>query len=456
MHHPGRRFHRWGGPGAWFAVALLLATTAEGAFAVERAYGTATFPCPPALRPRVDFWIRIFTEYDGSQRVIHDARYPWVVYEIVPVGDLDQKRIKKLIDQRKDYYGHLLDRLSSRPSALWSAEERRVAALLDSVPAGARFTGARERIRSQPGIRDQFRLGLQRAGRYRELMEAVFDSAGVPREILLLPHVESSFHPGAVSKAGAVGLWQFMPATGRKYLRVEAELDERLDPVRSTEAAARYLRAAYNELGTWPLAVVSYNHGVAGMSRARLVTGSTEIDRVLLGYDGPGFGFASQNFYCEFLAAIEVSSRPEQYFDGEVAPDPPWSAAEYRLPDYVRWPTLARAFGVDPDELATLNPAVGPSYRSGRRPVPRGYVLRLPVESGLDLTSKYESIPRSERHDRATAASYRVRTGDTLGSIAQRHRIPLSALLRLNGLHRRSVIRPGQLLALPESAGAGS
>lgn len=231
--------------------------------------GTGVFPCPPALAPRVNFWVRIFTEFEGHQRVIHDARYPWIVYEVLDVTDLDQKAIKAKVGQRKEYYGHLLERLASRPASLWSAEERRVAALLDSVPEGARFTGARERVRSQPGIKEQFRLGLQRAGRFQDAMHAVLDSIGVPRELACLPHVESSYHPGAVSKAGAVGLWQFMPATGRRYLRVQNDLDERLDPIRATEAAARYLKDAQRELGSWPLAVVSYNHGVAGVSRAR-------------------------------------------------------------------------------------------------------------------------------------------------------------------------------------------
>jgi membrane-bound lytic murein transglycosylase D len=331
-----------------------------------------------------------------------------------------------------------------------------VAALLDSVPPGARFTAARERIRSQPGIRDQFLLGLQRAGRYQETLEAVLDSLRVPREIACLPHVESSFHPGAVSKAGAVGLWQFMPATGRRFLRVQSDLDERLDPIRATEAAARYLLAAREELGSWALAVVSYNHGVAGVSRARQATASTEIDRVLLGYDGPGFGFASQNFYCEFLAAIEVSSRPERYFAGEIVPDLPLVAMEYTLPDYVRWPTLARAFGVETEALAALNPAVGPSYRSGRRPLPRGYILRLPVDTGNDLAGRYAEIPASERWDRAPRPEgYRVRPGDTLGAIARRHRIPLRSLLQLNDLRSNSIIRPGQVLVLPDAANPG-
>jgi len=418
-----------------------------------RAYGTEAFPCPPELAPRVRFWVDVFTRYSKDQRVLHDARYPWVIYEVLEVPGWTQPQIKALLDERKAHYAAVLDRLAKEPVAHRTPEDRRVAALLDSVPSGARYTTAKERIRSQPGIREQFRLGLQRSGRYLPVMDALFDSLAIPRELAFLPHVESSFHPGAVSKVGATGLWQFMPATGRRYLRVTTDLDERLDPLRATEAAARYLMEAKRTLGTWPQAVVSYNHGVAGVLRAQKSTGSTDIARILLEYDGPGFGFASQNFYCEFLAAIEVARHPQEYFDGEIVPDLPLVASEYTLPDFVHWPTLVRAFRTTSEVLAELNPAVGPSYHSGRRPLPRGYVLRLPARQPSEVAALYAAIPAAERFDRIPVPeTYRVKRGDTLGSIARRHHVSLTALLRANHLKKSSVIRPGQRLVLPQGA----
>ena len=412
-------------------------------------YGTEQFPCPPQLEARVYFWVRIFTEFGKDQRVIHDSRYPWVIYEIADVTGLNQPQVKLRVARRKDHYATLLDHLAGRSSATFNGEEKRVADLLAGVPEAGRYALPHERIRSQSGIREQFIDGLRRSGTYRPGVEAILDSLGVPRELACLPHVESGYYPGATSKAGAKGLWQFMPRTGKRFLRVERDLDERVDPIRATEAAARYLLDAHATLGTWPLAVVSYNHGVGGILRARSKVGCTDIDRILLEYDGPAFGFASQNFYCEFLAALEVASNPSKYF-GAIRLDPPLACVEFPLPDPVRWDWLLRAFSVESERLAALNPAVGRYYTSGRRQLPRGYVLRLPPERATDAAQRWTVVPANARlADSSSGDGYRVRPGDTLGSIAILHGVSLATLLKANGLQATAVIRPGQLLALP-------
>ncbi len=434
---------------AWIAALGIITTWGRPAPAQAAGYGTSDFPCPPELEPRVTFWVRVFTEFDQNQRVIHDTRYPWVIYEIADVTGLNQPQIKLRVARRKDHYAELLSGMAKRQSANFTAEEKRVAALLANVPEAGRYALPRERIRSQSGIRDQFREGLRRSGTYRPAVEAIFDSLGVPRELACLPHVESAYHPAATSKAGAKGLWQFMPETAKRFLRVEKEFDERVDPIRATEAAAHYLLGAYATVGTWPLAVVSYNHGVNGILRAREMVGCTDIDRILLEYDGPAFGFASQNFYCEFLAAIAVSSDPARYF-GSVHLDPPLQCVEFRLPDPVRWEWLLRAFSIESERLSALNPAVGRSFTSGRRALPRGYILRLPPERTADVAERWTVIPASARRDDPPPPrGYRVRRGDTLGGIATRHGTTLSSLLKANGLRRDSIIRPGQWLALP-------
>ena len=435
----------WIGFGLLFLLALLCPRTAWG-------YGTEQFPCPPELKARVGFWVRIFTEFGKDQRVIHDTRYPWVIYEIADVTAMSQPQVKLRVSRRKDHYATLLAHMAGRPSANFTAEEKRVAALLAGVPEAGRYALPRERIRSQSGVREQFLDGLRRSGTYRPAVEAILDSLGVPPELACLPHVESGYHPGATSKAGARGLWQFMPSTGKRFLRVERDFDERVDPIRATEAAAHYLLDAYATLGTWPLAVVSYNHGVGGIMRARSTVGCSDIERILLEYDGPAFGFASQNFYCEFLAALEISSNPSRYFTA-VRIDPPLACTEFRLPDPVRWDWLLAAFSVESAQLSALNPAVGRSYTSGRHPLPRGYILRLPPERAADAAQRWTVVPASARvADSSPVGRYRVRPGDTLGSIAIRHRVSLATLLKANGLRATSIIRPGQVLALPEAA----
>src|SRR5439155_792023 len=107
-----------------------------------------------------------------------------------------------------------------------------------------------------------------------------------------LPHLESSFDLRAYSKAGAAGIWQFIPATGRRFMRVDALVDERRDPFASTRAAALYLREVHRLLNSWPLAITAYNHGPQGMARAVRQVGTTDIASIIRQYDGMAFGFA--------------------------------------------------------------------------------------------------------------------------------------------------------------------
>jgi len=134
--------------------------------------------------------------------------------------------------------------------------------------------GADERVRVQRGLRERFRRGVEISGRYEPAFREAFRAAGLPEDLVYLPHVESSYQLRAVSSAGATGVWQFMPATGRSYMHVGSAVDERWTLLVSAKAAARYLDEAYSRLGTWPLAITSYNHGVGGMARAKAEHGS--------------------------------------------------------------------------------------------------------------------------------------------------------------------------------------
>ena len=149
----------------------------------------------------------------------------------------------------------------------------------------------------------------------------VLEQHGVPEEIAALPHVESSFNPAAYSKVGAAGLWQFMPSTAKRFMRVDGVVDERLDPYSATEAAANLMLYNYRLLGSWPLAVTAYNHGPGGLRRAQEELGTSDIAVIVKRYQGATFGFASRNFYVAFLAALEVDRNAEKYF-GPIAPLP--------------------------------------------------------------------------------------------------------------------------------------
>src|SRR5262249_10547620 len=165
--------------------------------------------------------------------------------------------------------------------------------------------------------------GLVRSWAYLPEIERVFADAGLPSELTLLPHVESSFENRALSKVGAAGIWQIMPATGRRYLRVSDDMDERLNIRASTMAAAQILRENYDMLGTWPLAITAYNHGANGMKQAVAAVGTTDFGVIVQRYRGPLFGFASQNFYAEFLVAVDLVKHYKQYFGDILFEAPP-------------------------------------------------------------------------------------------------------------------------------------
>jgi membrane-bound lytic murein transglycosylase D len=161
-------------------------------------------------------------------------------------------------------------------------------------------------IRAQQGLCEMVDEGIQRAQALLPRILPILHEHKVPAELAALPLVESTYNPKAYSKAGAVGLWQFIRSTGKRYLTITRARDDRRDPLRATEAAARLLRHNYEALGSWPLAIVAYNHGREGIMTARTAVGSNAIEDIVARYAGPRFGFASKNFYAEFLAALKV------------------------------------------------------------------------------------------------------------------------------------------------------
>ncbi|HWU41578.1 MAG TPA: lytic transglycosylase domain-containing protein, partial [Candidatus Acidoferrum sp.] len=161
-------------------------------------------------------------------------------------------------------------------------------------------------IRVQQGLRERVEEGLRRARPLMPRILTILRQHNVPQELAALPMVESSFNPKARSKAGAVGLWQFITSTGKRYMYITRRRDDRRDPIRATDAAARLLKQNFDALGSWPLALIAYNHGREGILAAKDTVGSAAVDEIITQYNGPRFGFASRNFYPEFLAALDV------------------------------------------------------------------------------------------------------------------------------------------------------
>ena len=282
---------------------------------------------------------------------------------------------------------------------------------------------------------------LKRVHVYGPMIDHILAEENVPKEMKYLAMAESGLNPRARSWAGAVGMWQFMPATGRRYgLRVNAWVDERRDPEKATRAAARHLRDLYDEFGDWHLAMAAFNCGAGCVRRAVRRTGDADASY----WDAYDYlPRETRGYVPMFIAAAHIMENPEAY---GFEPAPPTPAFSY---DYVAvhgsmlsLRTLAQLSGTEASVLRSLNPEL----RRGRVPPSRDrYHLRIPLGSYPRFVWNYAELPDQRKQP---ATTYSVRSGDTLSEIAQRFGTSTGVLQRLNGLES-SLIRQGQRLVVP-------
>ena len=435
--------------------------------AAARAATSEPFPRPASIEHQIRFWKAVFTEYTQDHVVVHDAVDLDKVYRVLDFralreAGLSDVRLQLLReDQTRDAVADVkaalraLHASGGRPA---DEEQRRIAKLFAGEHGARRFLDAVDRVRTQRGIRERFAQGLRVSRHYLPEMEQIFRAEGLPVELTRLPLIESCFNVEAYSKVGAAGIWQFMPSTARRFMTVGSLVDERLDPLVATRAAARFLRENHETLGTWPLAITAYNHGPYGLLRAVRTVGSTDIATIIARYDGKSFGFSSRNFYPEFLAAVDVERDRERYFGPLTAPEFPPSMLR-PLEHSVGIEAAARLAGTDRDTIVMLNPALLPPVVQGRYDIPRGYALRLPAAGSRDFDGRLASLAAERRVTSSrpseeapkpgtTVARHRVARGDTLSGIAARYGISVASLQQANGL-RGTTVRLGQTLAIP-------
>jgi membrane-bound lytic murein transglycosylase D len=348
-----------------------------------------SFVVPPELKDRVEFWKKIYSEYTSRQALLHDSEHPEIIYEVVDISDIVQDG--KASDRQKV---KALKKVMKGPREILQAQLKKLQTLQDNpvtipgelFPLFKKFEGvndpkkferASKHIRMQVGQRDRIVAGFLYGGRYFNKMMEIFAQEKMPSELTRLTLVESAFNLAARSKVGASGVWQFMRYTGKKFLRIDRAIDERNDPLAATWAAAQLLKDNYQTLGSWPLALTAYNHGREGMSRAVREVGSTELIDIIRKYKARNFGFASSNFYSEFLAVLEVEREYRKYF-GKLMVDPPIQFEEFVVPDNSRLMEVANVCSIDKNELTQLNPALTDWVVTGKGFIPKGFGLKVP------------------------------------------------------------------------------
>ena len=424
---------------------IMLLLLPLAAYANER-----LFPTYPIIQNNIKFWQDVYTHYSSTQGILHDDEDLSIIYDIIELEAENVEGYQKInqnrIKARKKKYLNILKKLTSNPDTD-DPKARLIAEKFGPSANSVTYQKATNRVRCQIGQKDRFLKGLQRSGAYLSQIRDIFETHGLPLDLAYLPHVESSFDLKAYSKFGAAGIWQFTLGTGRRFLKIGYTLDERWDPIISSHAAALLLKENYEKLNSWPLAITAYNHGAAGMVRAKKKW--KNYPQIFSNYSSRSFKFASRNFYAEFLAARNVARSYKQYF-GEVQFSPPRQTHTIVLEGFANLMDVLSIFKVDIETLAELNPAIRDPVFSGQKYLPQGYRLHLPTVGGGEENELLTSFPRENYFETQKPSQfYAVQQGDTAGKIARMHNIKLLDLLLANNLDRRATIYVNQNLRIP-------
>jgi membrane-bound lytic murein transglycosylase D len=285
------------------------------------------------------------------------------------------------------------------------------------------------------------RAWLQRSGRYGAIIRHVLRRHNLPDDLLYVAMVESGFDPSAQSGVGALGLWQFMTVAGDEYgLQRSRWIDERLDPERSTEAAARFLKDLHARFGAWELALAAYNMGHGALVRS--IRKYNTNDYWTLSQLEAALPYETMVYVAKIMACAVVGRNPERFGFQDLAVDPAWDFQHVDVPSGIPLQRIARAAGVEPETLAALNPAL---LRQRVPPEITVYSLRIPaaqVERFNQSWTKQHPTPPSHR-------TYTVRFGEELADIASMFRTTTVALKRLNEIEFESEVVPGYQLLVP-------
>ncbi len=404
------------------------------------------FPLYNAIIPNVSFWEKIYTKYSNDTIVVHDKDDIQKIYRDIPLPEPKSRRQRRANKRKtkaiQKEYANILTALRKRPAK--TAVEKKVASFFTGPDRDKQLAKAAKQVRIQNGQRQRFRRSVIRSGAYIPIFKKIFRSYKLPEDLAYLPHVESSFNIGAYSKVGACGIWQFTKATGKKYLIIDAAVDQRLDPIAATHAAAKYFVRSYSKIKNWPLVITSYNYGIAGTIRAKEAFGS--YTGVFKKHNTPTFGFASRNFYSEFVAAKNIAKKLEK----KLPLQKPTKTCSMQLKGYVEIKDLLRHFSIGKKELKRLNPALRPAVFTGKKRITRNYTLHLPQTKAIK--NRIASFPQHLYHKRQKSIRpryYRVKRGDSLSSIAARFRVSIKSLQKINKMGFNSFIKAGQTLRIP-------
>lgn len=297
----------------------------------------------------------------------------------------------------------------------------------------------------QSKMSKRFSLWMARSTRYIPMMKKILNEHGLPEDLIYLAMIESGFSSKAYSRAHAVGIWQFIRETGNRYgLKTTSWVDERKDPIKSTQAAAKHLSDLFNRFGSWYLAAAGYN------------AGEGKITRALALYNAQNFWEISAD-HCHYvkdetkqyvpkmIAAALIAKEPQKYGFTNIAYQPPFSYEEVDLPGAVELKAVAAACGVDVETLVDLNPEL---KRWVTPPGVSSYSLRIPIGTKDRVMEQYAELTKPKPV--ITYAEHKVRKGERLAAIARRYGVQAGLIARTNRLNGHRSLNPGLVLLIPQ------
>ena len=309
--------------------------------------------------------------------------------------------------------------------------------------------------------RDFFKYALSRSERYIPMIKKIFKKIGLPNDLAYLAMIESGFSPTAYSYAGASGMWQFIPSTGRIFgLTINWWVDERRNPVESTYAAAEYLKDLFNKFGSWYLAAAAYNGG------------ELTIERALSVDPGGNFWSISQNrpyllpgqtrrYVPKIIAAAIIAKDPANFGFHNINYQKPIKFKQVKVPYSVSLYDLAKCIGVSEYELQQMNPEL---LRNVTPPDDPGFMLNIPANDYGKFLKNFKNLKRyvpkrpviqyTAYSRPANNTVYTVEPGDTLMGIASKYGASLAAIERYNGLNGYSILKVGEKITIPGGKGS--
>ncbi|MFZ9001320.1 MAG: lytic transglycosylase domain-containing protein [Bacteriovoracaceae bacterium] len=360
-----------------FIILILITAKAYSSISIPQ----SNFPVDYEMRKRVNFWKKVYTEINTNRGYIHDTDRPWIIYENISLKGLNRKKANKKIKHLTYRVKLALNKLAKRKKNKQSIHKMKYANLVGNLSV-KNIRKSASKIRFQRGMSDRFYKGHKKAFKYLDHMKKIFTTKSLPLELTYLPHVESSFNIKAHSKSDAVGIWQVLKPIGRKLgLMINQDIDERLDPIKSSRAAALLLKENYKVLGSWPLAVTAYNTGPAILRRAVKKLKTSNLSTIVEKFRARNWGFASRNFYATFVAVTEVSININKYANlRSWKKESPISFQSIKTTEVYPLPKLLKALGKYKNEFIDLNPAIRKRSFKKRVLIPRDFTLHLPSE----------------------------------------------------------------------------